>query len=297
MTTAGAQTTTIGVVVHPHRPIDKALDALRKWAEGRGQVMRQVLVDGQDRRVAEPSDPGDCGLIVAVGGDGTVLAALHQAAPTNRPVLGVACGSLGALTSVQASDITEALDRVASGEAQARALPALSVECDGTHLGDAFNDLAVVRGGAGQVILDIDVDGGPYARIAGDGVVVATPLGSSAYTLAARGPLVTATDPLIVVTPLAPHAGNVPPLVVGGGTPLSIGVDGGWAGARIELDGRVVDTDGPQGMRRLNITLRPDAVRLYDLDGETLIAGLRRRGVIADTPRMRVRAAREHRGG
>src|SRR4051812_31627042 len=122
---ASSATLTFGVVVHPRRPIDHALESLERWAQDRGDVMRQVLVDGQDRRVADPADAAGCELIVAVGGDGTVLAALHAAAPHGRPVLGVACGSLGALTSVEASDIATALDRVANGEAQARSLPAL----------------------------------------------------------------------------------------------------------------------------------------------------------------------------
>jgi NAD+ kinase len=135
------------------------------------------------------------------------------------PVLGVACGSLGALTSVKASELGEQLKRVAAGEAQPRALPALSVTRDGEPLGDAFNDLVVVRGGAGQVILDIDSDGGPFVRMAGDGVVVATPLGSSAYTLAAGGPLIAAGDDLVAVTPLAPHAGSIPSAVFGRGRP------------------------------------------------------------------------------
>ena len=86
----------------------------------------------------------------------------------------------------------------------------------GRGSGTAFNDIVVVRGGAGQVILDIDVDGAVFARLAGDGVVVATPLGSSAYTLAARGPLVAASADVVVLTPLAPHGGAVPPVVLGG---------------------------------------------------------------------------------
>ena len=107
-----------------------------------------------------------------------------------------------------------------------------------------------MRGGAGQVILDIDVDGATFARLAGDGVVVATPLGSSAYTLAAGGPLVAADADACVLTPLAPHGGSVPPVVLAGSSAVAIGVDGGWAGARIELDGRVV---GVEARRRASI--------------------------------------------
>jgi NAD+ kinase len=286
---------TIGIVVHPRRKIDGALEALRAWAEGHGTDVRQVMVEGQSRKVAEPVDPGTCALVVALGGDGTVLAALHEAAPNGRPVLGVACGSLGALTSVKAPDIGSALDRVASGDSTARALPALAVTRDGAPVGDAYNDLSVVRHGAGQVIVEIDVDGAPYAGVAGDGVVVATPLGSSGYTLAAGGPLVTATTDALVVTALAPHGGSVPPVVLAASSSLTLHVDGGWSGARVEQDGQVTGDEKPSGEQApftLAIEMRPGAAQLIDLDEETLIAGLRRRGVIADSPRLRVRAAR-----
>ena len=293
----------IGVVVHPQRPIDKALDAARAWTDEHGATLAQVVVYDQARRVdgADVVDASDCDLLMAVGGDGTVLAALHAGtAEGDRdgpPVLGVACGSLGALTSVKATDVAAALDRFAAGEYEPRALPGLIVERAGEWLATAFNDLVVVRRGAGQVILDIDVDGDEYARTAGDGVVVATPLGSSAYTLAAGGPLVAAAADVMVLTPLSPHAGSVPSLVLTSGTPLSLGVDGGWSGARIEVDGRVIADEHPDGATSafsLEVAIRPRAATLLDFDGETLIAGLRRRGVIADSPRMHARDARTH---
>src|SRR4051812_7430145 len=103
----------IGLVVHPKREIDGALGSIHKWANARGVRVGQVAVEGQSRRVADPIDAADCGLIVAVGGDGTALAALHAGALGSRPVLGVACGSIGALTSVTADDVDGALERVA----------------------------------------------------------------------------------------------------------------------------------------------------------------------------------------
>jgi NAD+ kinase len=286
---------TVGVVVHPRRDIDQALDAARSWAEGRGGTFVQVAVDGQKRRVADLAEPAECDLLLAVGGDGTVLAALHAAAPTALPVLGIACGSLGALTSVKAPDVAAALDRYAAGEWEPRGLPALEIARDGEPIGTAFNDLVVVRRGAGQVILDIDVDGDTYARTAGDGVIVATPQGSSAYTLAADGPLIAHTTDALVITPLSPHGGSVPPVVLPGEGRVAIGVDGGWSGARIEIDGRVVADESPEGEQaafRLDVVLKPRFATLLDFDGETLIAGLRRRGVIADSPRLRMRDSR-----
>lgn len=282
----------IGVVVHPRRDIDAALSGVRGWVQARGGGFGQVAVAGQDRRVADLVEVSDCTLVLALGGDGTVLGALHATADTGVPVLGASCGSLGALTSVEASAIPAALNRFEAGDWTARSIPRLVVKKDGVPLGTGFNDLVVVRGGAGQVILDIDVDAGQYAQVAGDGVIVSTPLGSSAYTVAAGGPLLAASADAIVVTPLASHGGSVPPVVLGADSRVEIGVDGGWSGARVELDGRIVHDDerpGEGAPFRLSATLEAGAATLVDLGGETFIAGLRRRGVIADSPRVRAR--------
>ncbi len=286
----------IGVVVHPRRPIDNALAAARAWAEANGGRFAQVDAPGQGREVADPVPVEDCDLVLAIGGDGTVLAALRAAGPRQGRVLGVACGSLGALTSVRADEIGGALDRFASGDWEPRLLPGLEITRDGEPLPTALNDVVVVRRGAGQVILGIEVDGDPYARIAGDGVIVATPLGSSAYTLAAGGPLLTPDADAVVVTPLSQHGGSVPPLVLSAARSLTIRVDAGWSGARVETDGQVPPgqlVEGEMPAFRLDIAVRRDAATLLDFDGETLIAGLRRRGVISDSPRLRHRDARK----
>src|SRR5204863_5454200 len=104
--------------------------------------------------------------VIALGGDGTTLAALRAAAPRDRPVLGVACGSLGALTAVTADDLEDALDRVAHGHFEQRRLPALAAEQDGEEL-MALNDLVLVRAGAGQVTIEVQVDGERFIRFAG----------------------------------------------------------------------------------------------------------------------------------
>jgi NAD+ kinase len=210
-------------------------------------------------------------------------------------VLGIAMGSLGALTSAPAAEVRTALDRFAAGSWEARELTGLVVARDGTGLDLAINDVVVIRRGSGQVILDIDVDGMPYARTAGDGVVVATALGSSAYTIAAGGPLLASDHDGMVITPLADHAGFVPPLVLTGDSTAAITVDGGWSGARVEIDGQAVPDDtgpGEQETFRLDVSVVRCGAQLLDFDGETRIAGLRRRGVIADSPRLKARDAR-----
>src|SRR5215211_5359853 len=114
------------------------------------------------------------------------------------------------------------------------------VIADGGDL-HAINDLVLVRAGAGQVTIDIEVDGERFVRFAGDGIVAGTPLGSTAYTLASGGPMIAPGGTGAVLTPLSPHGGVCPPLVAGTDTPLAIMLDPGHGGARVEVDGQVRD--------------------------------------------------------
>jgi NAD+ kinase len=279
----------VGLVVHPRRHVDEALQTIREWAQKRGVAVGQVPIAGQSRRITEPVDVPSCDFLLALGGDGTTLAALHAAAPASRPVLGVACGSIGVLTSVSAARVSSALDRVAEGEWTTRRLPGLQVASDARDIGVSINDLVVIRDGPGQVITAITVADELYGRMAGDGVVVATPVGSSAYTTAAGGPILASGAEGMVITPLALHGGVVPPLVAGPDTRLGIAVEPGYGGSRLELDGQELGAT-PDG---LTVSLRRAYATLITLgDEEPLLTGLRRRGLIVDSARILARDAR-----
>ena len=252
----------LGLVIHPRRDVSRAIAVLRDWCDAHGVEVVQVPAAGQTRRIAPPGDPATTELIVALGGDGTTLAALRTGATFGKPVLGIACGSLGALTAVGADEIPEALDRIAAGDWLERKLPALRVEADGEQPNHGVNDLVVVRQGAGQVSAEVRLDGELFIRFAGDGLVIATPLGSSAYTLAAGGPMLAPGGPALVFTPLAAHGGCCPPLVAGAGSRFDIALDPGFSGARIEVDGQVRDRVEPLSPQTLTITMRPDHATL-----------------------------------
>ena len=285
-----AMITRLGLVVHPRRELSGALETIRRWSDAQGVDVVQVPTTGQDRSVAEPGDAADCDAILALGGDGTTLAALRTGAAAGRPVMGVACGSLGALTAVTAERLDWALDRVGAGDWEARSLPALVVESDGAEPLTGVNDFVVVRQGAGQVSAEVSVDGELFIRYAGDGLVIATPLGSSAYTLAAGGPVLAPGPSGLVFTPLSPHGGCCPPLVAGARSRLDVLLDPGHGGARLEIDGQIQERVDPHAPRLLSVTLREDHATLVMLGGEEpLLAGLRRRRVIIDSPRMLAR--------
>ena len=281
----------IGVVVHPRRDLDRALGTLEAWAADRNVDIVQIPVPGQDREVAPAGLAIDCEFLVALGGDGTVLAALHAAALAGKPVLGVGCGSLGALTSVHATRIAEGLERVLDGDWRPRRLPALQLEGpSGEPTLYALNDFVFMRGGAGQLSVSVHVDEQLYIRFGGDGLVVATSLGSSAYTLAANGPLLAPGAEGMVITPLAPHGGSCPPLVAGPGSSFEIMVEPGHGGARMEADGQSAADLERFEPQRFNVTLRHEHTTLVMLDDqEPALAGLRRRRIVMDSPRLLAR--------
>jgi NAD+ kinase len=288
-TAAGPRVDRLGVIVHPSRNIDGPLRDLFEWADRQGVAVVQVPIDGQERLVADLGAPGDCDLIVSIGGDGTMLAAIRAAVAADRPVLGVACGSLGVLTTISADALPESLDRFRRDDWSSRRLPALDVTCDGTADLLAFNDLAIVRAGIGQVRVISTVDGILFNRLAGDGCIISTPIGSSAYTMAAGGPLITPDTEAYILTPLPTHGGSRQPLVIGAQSTLSLEVSSGIGGVRLEIDGQIIASEP----HVITVGWRPAVATLVAFpEQEHLFTGLRRRQLIVDSPRIVADAAR-----
>jgi NAD+ kinase len=282
--------TRIAIVVHPTRAVDRALDTLTRWATEHGvDVVELPVHRGRRRELAAPGTLQDADLVVALGGDGTVLAALHAAAAGNAPVLGVACGSLGALSAVAAEQLAGALDRVWAGEWTPRSLPALAIGPASAPDDWVANDFVVIRRGAGQLVADVAVDDELYVRVAGDGLIVATALGSSAYSMAAGGPVLAAGTHAFLCTPLAMHGGSAPPLVVPADAVVTVEVHPGYAGFDVEIDGTQRSGEG----HRFRLALHPDKLTLitFAASGRGL-TGLRKRRLITDSPRVLARDAR-----
>jgi NAD+ kinase len=265
----------VAVVVHPTRSVTGALERLGRWAAANDLDV-----------VTEAPQAGD--VVVALGGDGTVLAALRRAEPVGAPVLGVACGSVGVLAAVTAAQLDEALAHVLEGDWNARRLQALAIESDaGSDW--AVNDFVAVRRGPGQLVASVSVDDELYVRMAGDGLVVATPLGSSAYSMAAGGPLIAQRTPAFVCTPVAMHGGNAPPLVVSASSRLRVQLFPGFAGYDVEIDGH----DNPSPGVDYTITLVEDKVTLILTAERSLgLTRLREKHLISDSARILARDAR-----
>ena len=159
---------------------------------------------------------GACDAVVALGGDGTILRAVRKF--PDVPVLGFNLGSLGYLASVGESDFDRAIAKLAGGGFSVSERTMLAV-------GDttALNDVVVMREMTGHAaVLDVSADGNAATRYMADGVVVATPTGSTAYSLAAGGPVLMPDTKCLVVTPMNPHALGVRPMVVGDSVKLTV---------------------------------------------------------------------------
>jgi NAD+ kinase len=187
------------------------------------------------------------------------------------------------LTTVPENELGAALDRFAAGDWLARHLPALDVGAGGAHVAWAINDLVLSRRGGTQLVVEVCVDGELYVRTAGDGIVVATPVGSSAYSMAAGGSLLAAGTNAFVCTPLAMHGGCAPPLVVSDDRELTIEIHPGHGGFDLEVDGFRVETES----HRFSVGSRHAYATLVELDGSRSgLPWLRERGLISDSPRV-----------
>ena len=152
----------------------------------------------------------DVDLLLVFGGDGTMLHAARQIAGSKTPILGVNIGSLGFLTAVPSDKIAEALKHVWAGEYkfESRALIEATGFCHKKKIRElALNDIVITRGAVTRLIaLDVSVNGELITRYRCDGLIVSSPTGSTAYSLAAGGAVVLPTADVFALTPICPHA-------------------------------------------------------------------------------------------
>jgi NAD+ kinase len=207
----------VGAVVHPGRPSAARLGKeLADWAAEAGIELRTLASErgclGEDVPCAEPAEfPHGLDLVVSLGGDGTLLRALGLVLAAEVPVLGVNAGRLGFLAEVEADGLPAALDAVRDGRYQVerRTTLAARVRIGGRDAGEdlAVNDVVLEKGPRERLALVAVClgDGGPFARYAADGMMVASPTGSTAYSFSAGGPIVSPRLDALLLTPIAPH--------------------------------------------------------------------------------------------
>jgi NAD+ kinase len=182
-------------------------------------------------------------LVIVLGGDGTLLTAARTFAATGTPILGVNLGYLGFLTEVRLADLYSTLESWCEGchglDERSMLRAELWREGEQRSCFDALNEVVVSKADIARMgEFAVELDGRSVARFRADGVIVSTPTGSTAYTLAANGPILTPDVDAMVVTPICPHLLTLRPIVVRGDASLTVRVEGSPSLALLTVDGQ-----------------------------------------------------------
>jgi NAD+ kinase len=241
--------TRVAIVCKPHREeLARLLPDLIAWLCQHGY---EPVLDREGGTYTEAAPVVDRdklpsqnpGLVVVLGGDGTLLAAARIFAAVGTPILSVNLGFLGFLTEVRLADIYATLQNWCAGchTLDERAMLHAELWRDGAEIQthDALNEIVVSKGDIARMgNFAVELDGKSVARFRADGVIVSTPTGSTAYTLAANGPILTPDVDAMVVTPICPHLLTLRPIVVRGDASLTVRVEGVPNVALLTVDGQ-----------------------------------------------------------
>jgi len=207
--------TLIGLIAHTGKPGALAMAArLRDEFEKKGAAVRieartaEMMGAGDGQTIRQLAE--ECELLVALGGDGTILQVVHEMGENLKPIFGINLGSLGFLTCVSSSAVEQAVDCIVSRRYTKTQRILLELE---VVRGEAtltrrigLNDAVISRGALSRLIrLQTWIDGAALTEYNADGLVISTPTGSTAYSLAAGGPILTPDCGVFAVTPICPH--------------------------------------------------------------------------------------------
>lgn len=211
--------TRIMIVAHHGRPeAGELAELVDAWARERGHECWMPPAEAEPfglDQLASDDEPATADLVLSLGGDGTMLRAVGLLDGAPVPLLGVNLGRLGYLTEIEADGVATALDRFVAGREHGhwhldeRMMLSVTVtDGDGPVHGSwrALNEAVVEKQESGHTVnLLVYIDGEPFTSYAADGLIVSTPTGSTAYSLSARGPVVSPKHRALLVTPVAPH--------------------------------------------------------------------------------------------
>lgn len=237
----------VGIIANISKEESTACTAeLRKWLLGRG--LEVYLEEGIAAKVgvAPGVEKGRLGtlvdLLIVFGGDGTILRTARLVRYGQVPIVGVNLGTFGYLTEINLNEMYGALERILSGELHIENRMMLDVEIGSreasSQQGTVLNDVVINRGGLSRIIeLETTVDGRYLATFKADGLIIATPTGSTAYSLAAGGPIVLPELFSIIINPICPHTLTNRPIILPEGATVGVKI---WTeGATVTLDGQL----------------------------------------------------------
>jgi NAD+ kinase len=240
---------TAGIISRPRRTIlAEVVPKLLAWLQERGV---SASIDSETALALNRSDIGktrhqialEADFLLVLGGDGTLLAAAREAAPHGIPILPINLGGLGFLTSFTLEELYPALEEVLAGCAPISERVMLMAER--THNGQTLtqqrvlNEAVVHKGTLARMIeLELFIDDGFVCRYRADGLIVATPTGSTAYSMSADGPIVHPSVESILITPICPHTLSDRPIVISDTSKVELRMDDNTDSVFLTLDGQ-----------------------------------------------------------
>lgn len=240
---------TVGIISRPRREqLSAVIPPLLQWLEARG--IRALFDKETGSSVDQPATArtrqelaGEADLLLVLGGDGTLLAAARVAAPRGIPLLPINMGSLGFLTSFTLQEMYPALEETLAGRSSVSERVLLRVDLhragqiiDGQRV---LNEAVINKGALARMIeLELKIDDAFVCRYRADGLIVATPTGSTAYSLSAGGPIVHPTVESLIITPICPHTLSDRPLVVRDTSTVEVSLSGDAESVFLTLDGQ-----------------------------------------------------------
>jgi NAD+ kinase len=242
---------TVGIISRPRREdIARVVPPLVKWLQAHGA---EVACDSETGDCLGPPAvqmrkreelPGCTDLLIVLGGDGTLLSAARLAAQRKVPILAVNLGGLGFLTTVSQDELYSILEEIFSGKH--RVSERVMLEAEIVRAGGvarrqiALNDAVLNKGALARIMdLELRVDGEYVTTYKADGLILSTPTGSTAYSLAAGGPIVYPTVEAFVVTPICPHTLTNRPLVIPDSATIEVDFKAGDEAVFLTLDGQI----------------------------------------------------------
>ena len=216
--------------------------------------------------LVEPEDFNDADFVISMGGDGTFLRAAGRVGNRQIPILGINMGRLGFLADVLPSEIESTLDRVLSGDYIIEDHTVIKLESDGEVVSCnpfALNDIAVLkRDSASMISIKARVNGDFLVNYRADGLIIATPTGSTAYSLSNGGPIIVPQSGSLCITPVAPHSLNIRPIVINDTGVIELEVESRSHNFLVAVDGRSLKM--AEGTR-LTIRKAPYTVKIIKL--------------------------------
>ena len=261
----------LGLVLHPRSDPTPVVEKLTTWARSHG---KQLIVDARDAaRLPDDVEPvseaqliDQADVLISLGGDGTMLGALRLAAQRPIPILGVNLGNLGFLVEVQPHELDAALDRLERGDYTIEEHSA-AVLTDGGDESIAFNDVVLASvPGEGAVQASLTVRGRASGQYRCDALVIATPIGSTAYSYAAGGPLVSPMLDAVIVSPVAPISGISRPAVISAAEPIALTLAEGSGRPALQVDGTISRRMQPGEALEVRLRLRAGLVVRLDVE-------------------------------